>query len=132
VLFTKEFYELLKQRLEPGGVFVQWVPFHGMTLEQYMAIARTFQTVFPNSSIWSIDRAHSILLGRAGSEKMDFGRMLNRMSEGWARTSLKPVGLEDPLALLSYFCMGKSGMDGMLAKFRVSLRTTRQDTSSSP
>ncbi|PKN64748.1 MAG: hypothetical protein CVU57_13095 [Deltaproteobacteria bacterium HGW-Deltaproteobacteria-15] len=115
ILFTKEFYELLKGRLEPGGIFSQWVPFHGMDLEQYMAIVKTFQSVFPNSSIWIIDHAHSLLFGFTGQEKMDFGRMVQRISG--AGEILKPVGLEDPFTLLSHFSMGKGGMEKMLAKF---------------
>lgn len=114
VLFTREFYGLLKERLEPGGIFTQWVPFHGMNLEQYMAIVKTFQSAFPNSSIWTVDFAHSVLLGCTGPDKIDFGRMAERISG--AGGILKPVGLEDPFALLSHFCIGKAGMERMLAK----------------
>ena len=36
----------------PDGVFVQWLPDHGLTTAEYRIIVRTFQSVFPHTSLW--------------------------------------------------------------------------------
>ncbi|MGE0493035.1 MAG: spermidine synthase [Vulcanimicrobiota bacterium] len=51
-LYSREFYALARQRLAPGGVVAQWVPFHLLAPYHATSIARTFQDIFPNSGMW--------------------------------------------------------------------------------
>jgi spermidine synthase len=114
VLFTREFYELVKKRLEPDGVFSQWVPLHGMNLEQYLSVVRTFHSVFPGASIWAIDRSHTILLGARKPGKIDFDRLAAGIAAPGARDDLRRSGLHNPFAFLSHFIMGEVEMKRML------------------
>jgi spermidine synthase len=63
-LYSREFYALVAQRLAPGGIVAQWVPFHLVGLPQVAAIAKTFHAAFPDSLLW-LDPASrtGILLG---------------------------------------------------------------------
>ena len=55
ILYTREFYELVKRRLAPGGVFAQWVPVLGSMRGELMRIhLNTFRTVFPNATVWYV------------------------------------------------------------------------------
>jgi spermidine synthase len=51
-LYSREFYELAKARLRPGGVAVQWLPAHLVSTEHARSVAKTFQDVFPNAVLW--------------------------------------------------------------------------------
>src|SRR5262249_59065714 len=51
-LFTHEFYGLVQQRLASDGVFVQWLPFHDLSSQDFRDIVKTFQSVFPHTSLW--------------------------------------------------------------------------------
>ncbi len=53
-LCTKEFYELCKERLTPGGIVCQWFPtvLDSLSEEQYRMLLRTFIEVFPHTSVW--------------------------------------------------------------------------------
>ncbi len=51
-LYSKEFYELARANLNPGGVVAQWVPCHLMHADHSRSVAATFQRVFPNSGLW--------------------------------------------------------------------------------
>jgi spermidine synthase len=62
-LFTREFYTLTQQRLAPGGVFVQWLPFHDLSQRDYRDIVRTFQSVFPHTTLWYTGGTHTFLVG---------------------------------------------------------------------
>jgi spermidine synthase len=53
-LFTKEYFELLKNRLTDRGVVAQWVPIFEMTLEDWYIFYNTFHSVFPNVYIYKI------------------------------------------------------------------------------
>jgi spermidine synthase len=61
-LFTREFYELVRQRLASDGVFVQWLPFHDLSSQDYRDIVKTFQSVFPHTSLWYTGGSHSFLV----------------------------------------------------------------------
>src|SRR5205823_2419425 len=51
-LYTREFYELSKRVLKPGGIFVQWLPYHQVDNASLKMIARTFQHVYPHATMW--------------------------------------------------------------------------------
>ena len=61
-LFTQEFYILIAARLTSDGVFMQWLPFHNLREEDYKAILRTFQLVFPHATLWYTGGSHTLLL----------------------------------------------------------------------
>lgn len=63
-LYSREFYELIGERLAEDGVVAQWVPFHLVAPEHMTAIVRSFQEIFPYTRLW-IDPASrtGILVG---------------------------------------------------------------------
>ncbi len=61
-LFTQEFYTLAAGRLTADGIFMQWLPFHNLREEDYKAILRTFQFVFPHTTLWYTGGSHTLLL----------------------------------------------------------------------
>jgi len=62
-LYSREFYEIVASRLEPGGLMAQWVPFHLLPPFYAASIAATFQSVFPDAILWR-GLGSSILIGR--------------------------------------------------------------------
>jgi spermidine synthase len=61
-LFTKEFYQDVKDHLEVDGIFLQWVPIHSLSINDYISILRTFQDTFPNATLWYTGGSHTLLL----------------------------------------------------------------------
>jgi spermidine synthase len=61
-LFTREFYGLVRQRLSSDGVFVQWLPFHDLSSQDFRDIVKTFQSVFPHTSLWYTGGIHSFMV----------------------------------------------------------------------
>jgi len=51
-LYSKEHFECVKRRLEPGGIFVQWLPLYQVTEYEFSIIARTMLGVFEQVSLW--------------------------------------------------------------------------------
>jgi spermidine synthase len=62
VLYTAEFYQQVKNHLEPDGVFVQWLPCHSLFISEYKSILRTFQSVFENATLWYTGGTHTMLV----------------------------------------------------------------------
>lgn len=51
-LYSREHFQVVRGRLEPGGVFVQWLPLYQMTEREFGTISRTMLAVFPQVSLW--------------------------------------------------------------------------------
>ena len=51
-LYSYEFYELCRERLNERGIACQWLPFHLLHPRQTLMVASTFREVFPNCGLW--------------------------------------------------------------------------------
>lgn len=51
-LYSKEHFQSSKESLNPGGVFVQWLPLYMMTEYELFVITRTMLEVFDQVSLW--------------------------------------------------------------------------------
>jgi spermidine synthase len=54
-LYSVEYYELVKQRLNPGGVVAQWLPLYETSEEAVKSSLATFMQAFPNGTVWNSD-----------------------------------------------------------------------------
>lgn len=70
-LYTKEYFELCKSRLNPGGMVSQYLPLHKLLPDDFQGIIKTFHSVFPNSTVW-LGQNHAVLLGSLNTVKIDF------------------------------------------------------------
>ena len=69
-LYSQEFYQWAERKMNDDGVIAQWLPFHLVPAYYSASIAKTFQSVFPNSVLW-IDPASGtgILLGSKNKDE---------------------------------------------------------------
>ena len=51
-LYSREHFQIIRERLKPGGIFVQWLPLYQMSEREFGIIARTMLAVFPQVSLW--------------------------------------------------------------------------------
>jgi spermidine synthase len=76
-LFTREFFELARDHLEDGGMFVQFTHAYEMDWPTFAMIGRTFAEVFPNSFIVNTQPTARgpdyLLIGTKGERKLDAG-----------------------------------------------------------
>ncbi|MCG5549422.1 fused MFS/spermidine synthase [Halorhodospira halochloris] len=69
-LYTKEHYQQARQRLEEGGLFVQWLPLYQLSADDFAIIARTMDAVFPQVVAWRGDLfADGSILALVGTEE---------------------------------------------------------------
>ena len=54
-LYTREHFEAVRVRLEPGGLFCQWLPLYQLSEEEFRIITATFLDVFPNAALFRGD-----------------------------------------------------------------------------
>ena len=107
-LFTQEFYEIAKKRLNRGGVMVQWFHLYSLPLEQLKLITATFRFVFPYTSFWRPNRGDVILVGSADRVVFDWPRLKERFQTvPGVEQDMLSIGIWHPLAVFAaYVCDG--------------------------
>ncbi len=122
--YTREYYELCRDRLSDGGLVSQWVPLHnGLDLETIRGLFATFIEVFPESTAWFIN-ADVFLIGSNRPLKIDYAALEHRLATNEPlRKGLEAVYLPDAPELLSAFLMSKEG----LARFAGGARIMTDD-----
>ncbi|MDH5642678.1 MAG: fused MFS/spermidine synthase [Gemmatimonadota bacterium] len=110
-LYTLEFYELLRARLNRGGLVVQWLPYHLVSNDEMKMIARTFLTVFPHTSLWfTPSRHHVLLLGSLDNVEIDAVELERKFADPQVRDELAVIGIESPMDFLATFVMGAESL----------------------
>ncbi len=104
-LYAREFYELAKSRLAPGGLVTQWLPFYQLRGPEVLALVRAFVDVFPDATLLSGERRELILLGAAsGAVTVDPSALARRLAARPAvRADLARVDLARPSELVGMF-----------------------------
>jgi spermidine synthase len=109
-LYSQEYFDLVKQHLNPGGVVTQWVPLYETDTDTVKSEVATFFSVFPHGSIWGNDNNgagyDTVLLGQVEQPQIDVDAIQRRlMSPEYAKVaqSLRDVGFGSVLDLLATY-----------------------------
>ncbi|MDP6042186.1 MAG: fused MFS/spermidine synthase, partial [Candidatus Latescibacteria bacterium] len=127
-LYSQEYFELCKKRLNPGGVVTQWVPLYESRLDVVKSEIATFFEAFPHGTIWgNQDEGYGydvVLLGKENAMIIDVDalqRRLDREDHSEVRASLQEVHLGSALDLLSIYAGQATDLDQWLADAEINL-----------
>ncbi len=108
-LYSIEYYEMAKQRLNEGGFISQWMQIIEADEATVKSLIATFLEVFPKGTLWSnhipIDGGNDfIMLGQVAPLSVDAGDLASRIDENPAlEKSLAEVKIEGVLRLLAAY-----------------------------
>jgi spermidine synthase len=120
-LYTKEFFEAVKGRLNPGGVVTVYIQLFETTNDAVKSAVATFFEVFPNGTIWGNThegKGHDmVLLGQAEPLRIDLDELeqrLKRPEYAGVAQSLHDVGMESSLDLFATYAGRKADLSEWL------------------
>ena len=115
-LYTLEFYDLVRRRLAPGGVFGQWVQGYGMRLEDLRQVLRTFIEVFPHAALYeeAVGGGDYFLVGARDPLCQDAASLLGRLTPG-VRTDLARAHIATAGDLLARRLLNEDGLRAFTA-----------------
>ncbi len=100
-LYTREYYELQKSRLKPGGIAAQWIPLHSQGEKEVAMHFKTFQSVFPYTMGWLSVANEIIIIGSDQPIKIDFNKLNERLQEPEIKKALADIEIPDIFSFLS-------------------------------
>jgi spermidine synthase len=116
-LYSKEYFELVKEHLNPGGIVTQWVPLYESDDDTVKSEVATFFDVFPHGSVWGNDNNgtgyDTVLLGTVEPLKIDADAIEQRLenpADAAIATSLRDVGFSSVVDLLATYAGQRSDL----------------------
>ncbi|MFQ5450680.1 MAG: fused MFS/spermidine synthase [Nitrospinaceae bacterium] len=109
-LFTLDFFELLKKRLNPGGVACIWVHTN-MSPDNFKSITRSFITVFPHVTMWeSIVGDDYLLIGSAEPFSLPYETIQGFLADETKGRDLGKIGVHNFRDLISLMILNRDGL----------------------
>jgi len=125
-LYSREYFELVRSHLNPGGVAAQWLPIYESDEETVRTELATFFSVFPNATVWSNylngDGYDLVLLGSADLSPVnpdDLQRRLEQPAYSGVSASLADVGIHSAVDLLATYVGRAPDLAPMLANAQI-------------
>ena len=124
-LYSREYYELVKSHLNPGGIAAQWLPIYDSDTETVRSELATFFSVFPNGSVWSNfannDGYDLVLIGGADNPiNVDaLQERLNRNEYEGVLASLSEVGFHSAVELMATYAGRASDLRPFLTNAQI-------------
>lgn len=114
-LFTKDFLEIGKTRLKPGGVWTQWVQLYGMDREDLRSLLATFSDVYPHVILYTtIVDADLVLVGSEAPIEQRI-EVVDAMTTRWPRVGeeFEAIGLEASIDVMATYLMDRDRLREM-------------------
>lgn len=109
-LFTVDFFELLKKRLNPGGLACIWVHTN-MSPDSFKSIVRSFTEKFPFVTMWeSIAGDDYLLIGSEEEYGLSFAKAQKYFANEITRKDFAKIGIRNVPDLMSLMIMSRENL----------------------
>jgi predicted membrane-bound spermidine synthase len=113
-LYTREYFELVHERLREGGIHTYWLPVHNLFPEETRAIVRAYCDVFEDCSLWGGFGLDWILMGTRGRNRAVAEDVFVRQwKDPVVAAELTALGLEVPEQLGALFMADAAALRAM-------------------
>lgn len=107
-LYTREFYEVIKSKLNEHGIFAQWIHNYSMSPDDFRMVFRTFGESFPWVTIWEMKESDFLMVGSLKEQAFDYQLLKDFYNKSKKlRADFKDLELSDIYSVLGFYRMGK-------------------------
>lgn len=110
-LYSRDFYELARDRLEPNGLFAQWWPLATQNDEDSQSLVRSFIDVFPYVTLWTTELHETLIVGSKQPIELDVTRIRSRFRKPDVAVALRAVGVLSATELLATYVTARAGLE---------------------
>ena len=120
-LFTEEFFELGKSRLNEQGVFVQWVQIYQLSTESLRSVLATYQKVFQHVLMFRVgglNKGKDLLLF-GSNQRLNLDRLSERLADPRVQIELARVNLSTEADVRSWFVCDETRLGPAVAGAKI-------------
>ena len=111
-LFTHEYFQAMKERLNDGGIAALWFQNYRIRSEELKIGLATFASVFPNVSIWFYYKNSSdlIVIGSVEEHAFDLNTLGKWLAVEEVQADLARIDIRSPYNILDLFLIGNDDL----------------------
>ena len=113
-LYTYDFYKTTADRLNPGGIFCQWIPLAGVSLESYNAILNSMHLAYSHMAVFSFF-GESVIIASKEPLRADWKSLENRFYDPKVYSDLKMLDMMTPYNLVAFLMGAEAQIDQYLS-----------------
>ncbi len=102
-LFTREFFELARSRLKPGGLHAQWIQGYTMPPRDFASVLHTLGQVFPHYQVWEMSLNDYLVIASDEPLILDMEGLYERFQNPALQAELERIYITNPLQLGNHF-----------------------------
>ncbi|XXF77053.1 fused MFS/spermidine synthase [Myxococcaceae bacterium GXIMD 01537] len=115
-LFTREFYQAVKERMAPGGIFVQWLQGYEIDAQTMKSVYATLTREFAAVETWQTYGPDLLLVATREPLTHDISRLRERLGQETYREALGKTWFVNELEGVTAHFVGGTALAQMLAK----------------
>jgi len=120
-LFTQEFFELGKARLNDDGIWVQWVQIYQLSTESLRSVLATYHKVFPHVLVFRVGGLNKgkdlLLIG--SNQPMNLDRLAERLKDPRMTAELARVDLKSEADIRGWYVCDESRLGPAVAGAKI-------------
>jgi spermidine synthase len=110
-LYSRDFYQLAARRLQPDGLFAQWLPLPTQTDDDTRSLVRSFLDVFAYATLWTTELHETLLVGSQMPIELDAARIRRRFAQPEIAAALAAAGVGSAAALVATWVTDRAGLE---------------------
>jgi spermidine synthase len=113
-LYTSDYYQAMADHLNPGGIFCQWIPLAGVSLESYNTVLKSMHQAFPHMAVFSFF-GESVIIASKEPLRADWESLEKRFYDPKVYSDLKILDIMTPYNLVAFFMGAEAQIDQYLS-----------------
>lgn len=107
-IYTQDFYELCKSRMNKGGIMCQWATPNWMNETEFKAQVKAFLNVFKYCQLWYINEYTIILIGSEEPLMINYPLIAERFKDAKVKDDLLNINMTEPFEFVAQFSMERN------------------------
>jgi spermidine synthase len=113
-LYTLEYFEIMRNALDENGIAAAWLPVGGLSFNDLKILIRTFDRVFPHTTIWYFTQYPTHFIIAIGTpEKTNVNLDTLEMDMENVKEDLKRIRVDNVYELASMLLLGEKDVDDL-------------------
>jgi len=114
-LYTREYFEIMRDALRPEGVAAAWLPVGGLSFNDLRTLIATFDNVFPHTTAWYFTQFPThfiILVGTPEPTRVNLAELEKGMAK--VERDLASLNVDNVHKLASMLLLGENDIDTLV------------------
>ena len=114
-LYTREYFELMRDALSADGVAAAWLPVGGLSFGDLRTLIASFDHVFPHTTVWYFTQFPThfiILVGTPGPTLVSLPELNEKMTR--VARDLRSLSVDNVYELASMLLLGENDVDALV------------------